>query len=376
MKKQVEHFYQHYKVHLICWSIFISYEILVIGVLSGGFSSFLDYFIHYTFNILLFYCHAKLVLPFALQKSKLRFWLAPLLVVCEILAYIFIIHGAEILATQYFQAKMQRPVGFDYLFILRAAWRAVYFMSFATGYYYLENYLQERRFKEEVERQQLHQIIEIQNLQHELVKSQHAFLKAQINPHFLFNTLNYVYNSVRKTSTQAADTIMSLSQMMRYALESGETGPETSLLEEIEHVEHLIHIHQIRQNHQLQVQLSYGHNLQGIRLIPLILITLVENLMKHGNLSQAEKPALIRIAYEIDTLTITTANLALTDSPSGHRIGLDNIQRRLYQTYKERVHFQAYRDEQGYFHTVLHISHPTGASSSVNENFVGEKLPV
>jgi two-component system, LytTR family, sensor kinase len=356
LKTTLLHFLRQYKIHLICWAVFILYEVSVIGALMGSFASFGDYLLHYAINIGLFYLHALVALPFALQHGKLRYWLLPILVAAEIAAYAIAIVVAEFLYVNYMDGQLVRPFELDYAYWLRMVWRAIYFMIFATGYYLIKRFLEEKKRAELSEKQSLLNVIENQRLQSDLVRSQNAFLKAQINPHFLFNTLSFVYNSVRKTSTPAAEAIMALSQMMRYALQSENEYEESELLEEIEHANNLIQLHQIRHEHQLQLQFSYGDNLAGVRIIPLVLITLVENVFQHAELTRPNHVAKINVRLEEGTLHITTSNLKNSGQPAGHRIGLDNIQRRLQHAYKDKAHFEATTDEHGYFVVAIRIA--------------------
>ncbi|WP_158453787.1 sensor histidine kinase [Pontibacter korlensis] len=358
MKKLIKSTLIEHKGHFVAWSLFIFYEIVIVAVFNGSFSSFWDYLGHYALHVGLFYFHARVVLPLVVQRKRLFVWLLPLLVIGEVTAYIALTYTLEFILTNYLQVELMRPLTFDHYYWLRALWRAIYFMGFATGYFFLRNYLREQKRAKRAEREQLLKIIEKQNLQNELIKSQNAYLKTQINPHFLFNTLNFVYNSVRKTSTEAAEAIMSLSQMMRYALQDEDDQHETLLLEEIEHVESLIRIHQIRNKHKLQVQLSYNDSLAGIKFVPLILMTLVENIFKHGDLTQQEHPAQIKITLEANTLRIFTSNLKSSIKPEGHRIGLENIQRRLLLSYGERAAFTVSSTEMGHFITEIEVTHP------------------
>jgi two-component system, LytTR family, sensor kinase len=211
LKKHLRNFLRRHKIHLLCWSLFIAYEILIVGLATSVFGSFWDSLVHYAINISLFYLHALVLLPYALQKDKPRYWLITLLVLGEIISYTAVIYSTGYVISLLFQVKLSRPLVFDYMLLLRSTWRAIYFMGFATGYYYLLSSLREKRRAEHTEKRQLLHIIETQKLQNELIKSQNAFLKAQINPHFLSNTLSFVYNSVRKTSDQAAEAIIALS---------------------------------------------------------------------------------------------------------------------------------------------------------------------
>lgn len=340
----------------MAWGLFMLYEITVAGIIYGRLSSFWDYALHYSINIALFYVHAHFVMPRGFRPDGHRFWLIPTLVLVEVIAYILFTYAMERLAIGVFQVRMTRSPDLDSAYLLRSAWRAIYFLGFATAYYFLTKYLSERTRVEQIEKQQLLDIIDKQHLQTALIRSQNAFLKAQINPHFLFNTLNYVYNSVRKTSGRAAEAILSLSHMMRYALQSEDEHQQAELLEEIQQVEHLLHIHRIRQESRLRVALHYGPNLAGIRFIPLVLITLVENMFKHGDLNGAGEPAAITVTYQADELKITTVNRCLDVRAGGHGIGLDNIRKRLQHAYPDRASFEAWTDEAGYFHTRLRVT--------------------
>lgn len=355
-KNYISNTIRRHQIHLIAWSFFILYEVLVGSILHGRLSSFWDYFLHYSINIAFFYLHALYVMPRGFRPDGHRFWLIPVLILGEIMAYILFTYAIERLAVDIFQVRMTRSLELDSAYFLRSSWRAIYFLGFATAYYFLTKYLSERTRVDQIEKQQLLDIIDKQRLQTELIHSQNAYLKAQINPHFLFNTLNYVYNSVRKTSGQAAEAILSLSHMMRYALQSEDEHQQTDLMEEIQQVEHLLHIHQIRQEDRLRIALHYGPNLAGIRFIPLVLITLVENMFKHGDLTGAGEPAAITVTYQAGELKITTVNRCLDTCASGHRIGLDNIRKRLQHAYPERASFEARTDEAGYFHTKIHVT--------------------
>lgn len=356
LKNYIFNTIRHYRIHLVAWGLFILYEVTVAGIIYGRLSSFWDYALHYSINIALFYAHARYVMPRGFRPDGHRFWLIPTLVLVEVITFTIFTYAMERLAVGVFQVRMTRSLELDSAYFLRSAWRAIYFLGFSTAYYFLTKYLSERTRVELIEKQQLLDIIDKQHLQTELIRSQNAYLKAQINPHFLFNTLNYVYNSVRKTSGQAAEAILSLSHMMRYALQSEDEHQQTELLEEIQQVEHLLHIHRIRQEDRLRIALHYGPNLGGIRFIPLVLITLVENMFKHGDLTGAGEPATITVTYQAGLLKITTVNRCLDTRAGGHRIGLDNIRKRLQHAYPEHASFEAWTDEAGCFHTELHVT--------------------
>jgi two-component system, LytTR family, sensor kinase len=356
LKDSIRQFIGSYQVHFLAWALFIAYEILVIGILTGTFGSFLDYAVHYAVNILLFYVFAALVLPWCLQSSKKNRWFLPFLIVLLIFSYVGVIYGLELLLTRHLGVSLTRPLVMDQSYLLRATWRCIYFMGFATGYYFLVTSLRERQRAELAEKQQLHHIIEKQRLEHELVQAQHAFLKAQINPHFLFNTLSFIYNSVRKTSPPAAEAVLSLSEMMRYALQNEDPQQEFWLGEEIEQVEHLIRLHQIRHDYRYYITLNWCQAVAKVKLIPLVLLTLAENMFKHGELNREDSPAVIDIQLKGDVLHITTANRLRTAPLAGCGIGLSNLHLRLHHVYGKKAALQTWVDANHYFNVSLQVA--------------------
>ncbi|WP_439879686.1 hypothetical protein ACSX1A_10905 [Pontibacter sp. MBLB2868] len=99
-------------------------------------------------------------------------------------------------------------------------------------------------------------------------------------------------------------------------------------------------------------------NLAGLKIIPLVLLTLVENVFQHGDLTNSVYPARITIHYTDQVLRVTTTNLISPTTRTGHQIGLENIRTRLALAYQETASLQANADEKGCFHTDLSIAFP------------------
>jgi two-component system LytT family sensor kinase len=338
-------FFSKYRLHFLAWFVFICYEILINRILVGTQFTFGNYAVFYSCNIFLFYFHAHVALPAVDVKSKKALWLFPIIFIAEIAVYIPFVLGTARFFMEYFGVVMVNPPSFTLKTVLSVIWRCVYFLLFSTGYYFIIRYIREHRTLQQAEKERLMMIIENQNVQTELVKSQHAHLKAQINPHFLFNTLSFIYSSARKTAPEAAEAIMSLSQMMRYAIQDNERT-YTALGLEIEQTENLINLHRIRSGHTIYIVFDYEAGLEEVPIIPLILITLVENIFKHGNLQQEQKPAIVRISKEQGILSIETSNLiGMTSKHSSHHIGLENIAKRLAIVYNEQASIQTAQKE-------------------------------
>lgn len=172
---------------------------------------------------------------------------------------------------------------------------------------------------------------EMENVQ---LKTELAFLRSQLNPHFLFNTLNSLYALSIKQAPGASDGIMQLSQLMRYALY--ETNDElVSLSKEIEMAENFIELQKLRLPLDFRIAFEIEGNVNGIVIAPFLMMPLIENMFKHG-----AGFADISIKASENSLTITTVNgiqQPAKNEPGG--IGLANLRRRLAHLYPDKHFF-------------------------------------
>jgi len=322
------------KLHIIIWLVFIFYEAIIVGLINGKFGRLAPYVLYYTLNITTFYIHAHVVLAIGLNKPKQTAWKLPLLLLVEIAAYFSISICLDYIIINYTNYTGSRRITLDLVYFSAPLYRCVYFMCFSTGYYFLTRYIKERKKTEELEKQRLNNLIQ-------LAKSENAFLKAQIQPHLLFNTLDFIYQNARESSPVAAETILSLSEMMRYSVDNNKDKDFVLLAEEINQVENLINLHQLRQNHGIGLRFWYDDEIRHIKIIPMVLITLVENIFKHGDLLNETYPAEISIKAESNKLIIETTNLIKdTKDSSGLNSGLENIKKRLTYTYGKDAEFK------------------------------------
>jgi hypothetical protein len=163
-----------------------------------------------------------------------------------------------------------------------------------------------------------------------------ALLRSQINPHFLFNTLNNIYSLVYKKSEDAPEAVMKMSSIMRYMLYDATT--DSVLLEkEIEYLKSFIELEKLRIRQKDFVELTISGNVEGRTIAPMLLIPFVENAFKHGSRSVASPGILINLnigSQEIrfDVSNHVRKNPAITRDQVGG-IGLTNIRRRLNLLY-------------------------------------------
>ncbi len=165
-----------------------------------------------------------------------------------------------------------------------------------------------------------------------------AYLKGQVNPHFLFNTLNSIYSLALEKSDRTPDAIVKLSSMMRYVLL--ETSREKVPLEqEITYLSDYVKLQQTRFEGSSIVALSISGQTEGKNIVPLLLIPFIENAFKHGINPEEPSAILIRIDIHDDQLILLVTNKKITlpqpiPIPSG--LGIQNTRQRLQLLYPAR----------------------------------------
>ncbi|MGJ8745186.1 sensor histidine kinase [Polaribacter sp.] len=165
------------------------------------------------------------------------------------------------------------------------------------------------------------------------VTSELSFLKAQLNPHFLFNTLNSIYSLANKKSDDTTVAIVTLSELMRYMIyEANEEF--ISLEKEIDYIKNYISLQLLRLKDSSGVRINVHGNL-NYKIEPLLLISFIENAFKYGTDYKGKTDITIKISIINDELQLEVYNLSslqnAINKDSG--IGLENIKNRLNLLY-------------------------------------------
>jgi two-component system, LytTR family, sensor histidine kinase AlgZ len=178
------------------------------------------------------------------------------------------------------------------------------------------------------------------NVENERLTAELNFLKAQINPHFLFNTLNNLYYLAYTKSPNTPEVIAKLSQMMRYMIYDS-NYPKVPLSKEVEYMENYISLERLRLNDQIPIKFNIKGDVQNFLVTPFIFITFLENAFKHGVTNNNPK-AWVNVSlelngnecsYQVENSKITSAKPE-AEEKSG--IGLQNVMRRLELSYPDR----------------------------------------
>jgi len=319
-------------MHILVWSLFIAYEISFIYFSTPSkLQTFTLYCYAYGKNILLFYANLW-CLNFCYVKRKSNY-LYFIVLVFELCLYVFV-HcilykisiSWDVAITELITVKL----------VIQYLYRAFYFISFSLGYWFVLQLLRSNNLINKMQSRQLMQQKRSAELERNLIKAQNAYLTSQINPHLLFNTLNFIYSSLYEVSRKSAEIVVLLSDMMRYSLtEIGEDG-KVELYKEVEHIENMVQLNQARFNDKLNVKIYLSGDFE-VRVIPLVFLTFIENIFKHGDLSDPECPALINISYHNNILDFYTSNkVRKVNINKGHGIGVENSITRLQMAYPDR----------------------------------------
>ena len=194
-------------------------------------------------------------------------------------------------------------------------------------------------------------------LEKEKAEAELNFLKAQIHPHFLFNTLNNLYVLTLKKSDKAPETVIRLSEILNYILYRG-NEKVVAVEKEVQLLENYIALEQLRYGDQLKVSFTKSIDDNSIGISPLLLLSVVENAFKHGAAGQLKEPE-IKIDLRIKDRQLffrvyNTKSEFPQSGRSGYRkgIGVSNIKRQLALLYGE-YHFET---EEGKDFYLLNLS--------------------
>jgi two-component system, LytTR family, sensor kinase len=169
----------------------------------------------------------------------------------------------------------------------------------------------------------------------EKTKGELHFLKAQMNPHLLYNTLAHFHAKAENLDENLASSILKLTEIMRYSLIDA-TDDKVFLEDEIDQIENLIDLHQLRYSHKLFIELNVDLQISNVKIYPLLLLSFVENALKHGQLQNRNAPLKISIQTNQDALIFQTENNKNSAAKViSTNIGLSNIQKRLEILYPE-----------------------------------------
>jgi two-component system LytT family sensor kinase len=181
---------------------------------------------------------------------------------------------------------------------------------------------------------------QLEVLEKERVKSELDYLKAQINPHALFNSLNTVYGYIDKNNQTARNILLEFSELLRYQLYDCGVD-KVNLGKEIGYIKNYVAFQRLRKDQKLIVLMNIENINTGLMIAPLLLVILIENSFKHvSNFSDKENTICIRIITEGNMFKSTFSNTKefgqIPDNSNSKGIGTRNLKRRLDLLYNNK----------------------------------------
>ena len=207
-------------------------------------------------------------------------------------------------------------------------------------------------FREYLRKQEL--LIKVEN---EQLKTELALLKSQVNPHFLFNTLNNLYGLITQNQNQqASDVTLKLADLMRYLLESSKSDV-VSLNKEIQFLEDYLSLEKIRLSQKTDIKFTVSGMNKELFVAPLLFIPLVENAFKHGlNTISVDSYAHFSISVQGNELFFEAINSVgkSLENIEKSGTGLENLKKRLQLIYPQK-HQLDIEQTSNQFKVILHI---------------------
>ncbi len=191
----------------------------------------------------------------------------------------------------------------------------------------------------------------VKNIESEKARTELDFLKAQFNPHFLFNSINSIYGHIDKNNTAARNMLLTFSEMLRYQLY--ECNTETiGIDKELNYIKNYIALQQSRKDESLIVKLEIDKDINGFKIVPLLFIAFIENCFKYVS-DNEEKENRVEISFKKTNgiLVFRTFNTKETvdNSRINHKgIGIANVKRRLELLYPDKYDLLIGEQEQSH----------------------------
>ena len=332
MKKNIYTYIGHFAFWLFIYFFVLDYYFDVYDTLEALSITAIEV----VFYAILVYFNYLFLIPKFLQNNKKAYYIASLILLLLSTTFLFKIMGWNILF--YGGASLR----YDLSTLLNHSFFV--FLSSLIWYYDQLN---------ESKRQQI--TLEKEKLEHEL-----RFLKHQISPHFLFNTLNNIYALAYSKDEKAAEMIMQLSQIMRHVLQD-DFDTKVKLAKEIQFLEAYLKLQQLKTTKSQNIDFYTEGINEKHEIAPLLFINFVENAFKYGDIYKNEN-AFINITLSADDEqqmfffieNSKSTNVHSSEITSSNNIGIKNVERRLELLYPKKYELEI-KNESDIFSVSLQI---------------------
>ncbi|WP_340152857.1 histidine kinase [uncultured Marivirga sp.] len=311
---------QHYLYHIAFWLLSFLLCAFLISYDNNWNEALLLSLIYLPVTIACAYLISNYLIPkYLLKDKKLRFVLYVVYLIISAIFLTLLINTVVFIVIADYQFELMPPGTRDIAILNTVLFLIVFLFVAITS---IDKWRTTENEKNEA----------IKNM----AQAELRFLKSQLNPHFLFNTMNNLYALSLKKSDKAPELILRLSALLEYILENSKKDL-ILLSDEISTLEDYIHVESFRFGDRLEIEKNLEVPEDAfIKIPPLILITLMENCFKHGGINNTGK---LKIKYSIKStdrnLLLSFSNNFLHNESNPKAIGLKNIESQLSYIYKE-----------------------------------------
>ena len=319
---------------LIFWLLYFLYEWLGVGAMTENYhASFIKACIYMPVAFVVSYISIHVLFKnYYLTDRKTIFWLGLISV-----AIVFVLLKRAINYYFIYPYLEPHPYPSPFLYFTKLSYEFVnlYFIAFLYGMFYLMRgwYGQQ---------QAMH------DLKQEKTAAELELLKSQVQPHFIFNTLNSIYAEAFKKSPETAEQIIKLSNLIEYTLYDSKKE-KVGLEDELKYIRNYVDLQKIRIGEKVDISLNIYDNISNILIPPLLLLPIVENCFKHG-VNNSIEPSWLRIDISANgNVLIVKAENSVEPDTKSHNLqngglGLKNVERRLELLYPDKHDFKTYSE--------------------------------
>lgn len=309
-----------YKYHLLFWAAIYLLWVLIFRSYSFSITKTMTVqFCYLVFITASYYAISSYIIPQFLLKKKYLLFVIAVVVVSALSAWL-----RALVAMQMNRLFFHAPNQPDFLTLYLSS---LFNISFWVLLVTIGKMLVDR-----VQNQRQLELLETEKRKNEL-----DFLKAQINPHALFNSLNTIYGYIDKSNQAARNVLLQFSELLRYQLYDC-SSEQVSLGNEIAYIRNYIAFQQLRKDESLVVDMAIENIKDDLKIAPLLLVVLIENAFKFaGNANNKESLIVIRLTTENSILHCSVFNTVdpamVVQSNNANGIGIANFKRRLALLY-------------------------------------------
>lgn len=342
-------------IHVLIWAVFglIFYTQPLSWNITVPFQVWVKNGLIFCLLVLAYYLNSVILVPKFLLKNKTGFYFLSVVIIAVIIIELNIYADDWLNLHQLMEAAMQHKHGpprphnrHDWDFYMIAIIALV--LGVSTSVTAIQKWQLDKQKHQEMEQDK--------------ISSELSFLKAQINPHFFFNTLNNIYALTAINVDTSRKAIHQLSKIMRYVLYDTQNAT-TQLSQEIAFIKDYISLMQLRLTEVVKISFSSPASLKDVAIAPMIFLPFVENAFKHGVSATRQSNIDINIIQQNSSVELTVVNTIIKEQSNnleaGSGIGLNNTRRRLDLLYPGKCSLVINEDTAANVYSVhltLHLS--------------------